>query len=225
VLVAGTVGNNTNQGSVRPEILRLGPGGRVDTSFGDNGIALGAVGATFEALTVDPQGRVVVAGILTGKDANGNSIEKAMIERLTGTPAPLLSPSPGRSVKAKALARTLASELEARGHCDSIAWLRRHHVCTLTLSAPESASVRASWRVPVDHRRGKVITVTWVTIATGHTTLKAHIRDSLKMSLTRAGIALLRGRRHKLRVTATDTLLTTQHTTASSSIAFWLKAP
>jgi uncharacterized delta-60 repeat protein len=101
LLIAGTTGNRT-----RPEIVRIDPDGQLDHDFGQEGVAQGPPQSTFNALTVEPSGRVLAAGLLEPEgpeeltapsvelEREGKQEDDAMIERFIATNSPSVSSAP-----------------------------------------------------------------------------------------------------------------------------------
>jgi uncharacterized delta-60 repeat protein len=84
-----------------PSIARLTPEGELDPSFGEGGQTLGPQNSDFDALAIDPQGRIVAAGTEGEPLDTGSGHEYSLVERFlsevasppASTPSGAASPS------------------------------------------------------------------------------------------------------------------------------------
>ena len=90
LLIAASSGLRT-----RPDLVRITPNGRLDHSFGQEGITQGPPQSSFRALAVEPSGRILAAGALEPENpepGNGGALEQrglqgedALFERFLAT--------------------------------------------------------------------------------------------------------------------------------------------
>ena len=103
ILVGATNSGSPFFGQANDEVIvaRLVADGRVDASFGDSGLATVAVdlvpqGADRgEAVAVQPDGKVVVAGAVAGSDSDTFGVIRLQSSVRSPTPSPTPSPNPG----------------------------------------------------------------------------------------------------------------------------------
>jgi uncharacterized delta-60 repeat protein len=77
-----------------PSIARLTPEGELDPSFGEGGQTLGLQNSDFDALAIDPQGRIVAAGTEGEPLSTGSGREYSLVERSSQKLPPRPSPPP-----------------------------------------------------------------------------------------------------------------------------------
>jgi uncharacterized delta-60 repeat protein len=90
ILVAGEQWPGNGGHQLAPVLARLDPSGELDRSYGNDGFAVGPPNATFEAVTIDGQGRAIVAGFNPTEGPGSPEIphEETLVERFLGDGSP-----------------------------------------------------------------------------------------------------------------------------------------
>ena len=136
------------------EIVRIQPDGRLDRSFGANGIALGIAGAIFSSLAVDHTGRILAAGALQGPPVLEDS-ESAVLERFLAT-------NSRTGVSKRAAVRLVSLRIRAdRGRATVKLACAGADACrgTLTLLTSRRTLPIASGKFRIPPGRGAVVTL------------------------------------------------------------------
>ena len=184
LLVTGRAGNGT-----QPEIVRIEPDGRVDPSFGQQGIAQGPPASCFNALIVNPSGRLLAAGYqeVEGVELSGRQPIDALVERFLATEPPSVSPKARRAavrLLTSQITSSSSGEVRIKLACVGAGVCRGK--LTLTTTAKHA-------------RRAIIGTATFEILAPKKMTIK--------LRLNRIGQGLLRA--HHYRLPATLTILKT----------------
>jgi uncharacterized delta-60 repeat protein len=213
VLLVGNEDNTSAQPAnppERPVLERLEADGRVDGSFGEAGLLLGAAESEFKTVTVDSAGRILVGGEFNEKYGEGRMHRYALVERFVesvtagATPAGSASgakrPAPAPLARTQ-IARLLKAAISPRACHASVRELRKRHGCALRVRAGAAGTLLVTWYVsPAGSAHVARSKQRRVVIAAGHVKLSQSAAGVVKMRLTRAGLRLLRHTRRALTV-------------------------
>jgi hypothetical protein len=187
---------------------RLEADGRVDASFGEAGLLLGAPESEFKAVAVDSSGRILVGGEFGEKYGEGRMHRYALVERFVESVPAGATPS-GIALGAKRLApapltrtqiaRLLKAAISPRACHASVRELRRRRGCSMRVSTGAAGTLLVTWYVsPAAAAHVARSKQRRVAIAGGRVKLSQSGAGVVKMRLTRAGLRLLRHARHTL---------------------------
>lgn len=213
VLLVGNEDNTSAQPAnppERPVLERLDADGRVDGSFGEAGLLLGAAESEFKTVTVDSAGRILVGGEFNEKYGEGRTHRYALVERFVesvtagATPIGIAlgakRPAPAPLTRTQ-IARLLKAAISPRACHASVRELRRRRGCSLRVRTGTAGTLLVTWYVSpavaahVAHSKKRRIA-----IAGGRVKLSQSGAGVVKMHLSRAGLRLLRHARHTLTV-------------------------
>jgi uncharacterized delta-60 repeat protein len=214
VLLVGDEDNTSGQtvhAPERPVLERLEADGRVDGSFGEAGLLLGAPESEFKAVAVDGSGRILVGGEFDEKYGEGRMHRYALLERFVesitpGATAPAGPVAPGAKRPPAPLTRTqiarlLKAAISPRACHASVRELRRRRGCSLHVRTGTAGTLLVTWYVsPAVAAHVARSKQRRVAIAGGRLKLSQSGTGVVKMRLTRAGLRLLRHARRTLTV-------------------------
>jgi uncharacterized delta-60 repeat protein len=212
VLLVGNEDNTSAQTAhppERPMLERLEADGRVDASFGEAGLLLGAAESEFKTVTVDSAGRILVGGELNERYGESRMHRYALVERFVesltpgATPAGSIAlgakqPAPAPLTRAQ-IARLLKAAISPRACHASVRELRKRRGCSLRVRTGAAGTLLVTWYVsPAAAAHTARSKQRRVAIAGGRAKLSQSGAGVVKMRLTRAGLRLLRHARHTL---------------------------
>jgi uncharacterized delta-60 repeat protein len=212
VLLVGDEDNTSGQAAhppERPVLERLEADGRVDASFGEAGLLLGAPESEFKAVAVDSSGRILVGGEFDEKYGEGRTHRYSLLERFVESVTPRATPAGSIALGAKQpapapltrtqIARLLKAAISPRACHASVRELRKRRGCSLRVRTGAAGTLLVTWYVsPAAAAHVARSKQRRVAIAGGRVKLSQSGAGIVKMRLTRAGLRLLRHVRHTL---------------------------
>jgi uncharacterized delta-60 repeat protein len=190
LLVAGSPGLWTH-----PELVRITPGGQLDRSFGQEGVAPGPPRSAFNALVVEPSGRVLAAGSLEPEAPEELTAPSVELERI------------GKQAYDGLIERFLATNSTAAGAQAGVTLLSSrisvgpHDELAIKLACAGASVCRGRLRVTTSlaSRRGHSTTRT---LGAADFAIRAARHATVKVRFSRDGRRLLRAK-HDLPATLT----------------------
>ena len=183
---AGRLYVETATGTSLTGVTRLLANGQIDRTFGQNGTTYLSTAASFEALAIDPQGRLLAAGH-TGKEGALERFTATSSSSNTEAAHPSPHTTPESSLRAKLAAQVRISRSVRRKQ------LLKHRGMWVSFLAPAPGTLTISWYLT--RRSGKVL------VAHGRHSFKHAGRKSIWMAFTRSGLRALRAR-HRVHLLA-----------------------
>jgi len=197
--------------------VRIKPNGQLDSAFGQDGIIHEQPGGVIEAVTIDPRGRILLAGWTNARRVPEAQKPAAFIERLIprASPSPT-SVAPSASSLLARVKRLLARQIYPRGHHATVRSILRGRGWTLSLNLAAAGKLRVDWWARPGKHGHRLL------LAYGRVTVGANGRKRMRVRLTKVGRRFLRTHTRGMSATASAAFDVGMHTDVQASRRFRL---